>query len=48
MFDFRQSSNNLTSYPCRLLLLIMHTLNQLFIIIDYAADYNVKYIPVDY
>ena len=42
MFDFGQRSNNQTIY------LLMHALSQLFVIIDYAADYNFKYIPVDY
>ena len=42
VLDFRKSSNNLAIY------LLMHTLNQLFIIIDYAADYNFKYISLAY
>ena len=42
VFDFKQSSNNITIY------LLMHALSQLFVIIDYAADYNFKYIHVDY
>ena len=42
VFDFRKRSNNLAIY------LLMHTLSQLFIIIDYAIDYNIKYIHVDY
>ena len=42
VFDFRKSSNNLAIY------LLMHTLRQLFIITDYVADYNFKYIHVDY
>ena len=37
-----KSSNNLAIY------LLMHTLNQPFIIIDYVADYNYKYVPVEY